>query len=621
MSKLEKIKSPDVLKQMSVKELKELSEEIREKLLEIVPVNGGHLASNLGVVELTVALHSVLDSPDDKIIWDVGHQAYVHKMLTGRYNDIESIRTYGGLSGFPKRAESEHDSFGAGHASTSVSAAVGLASADKLAGRECFTVAVAGDGAFTGGMIYEALNNIAEQDLRLIVILNDNEMAIAPNVGGINRYMRRLSTSTRYLGFKYKLKRFFASIPLVGRPLTVSARAVKNFVKRLVWRDNMFENLGLNYYGPVDGYDISHLQAVLKDAMRDKKGSIVHVRTVKGKGYAPAEESPEKYHGVPKGGVFKESSGFSSVFGDIMVKQGKKDKRLCAITAAMCDGTGLSTFAEKYSDRFFDVGIAEEHALTFAAGLSAGGMRPVFAVYSTFAQRTYDQLIHDAALQNLPMILALDRAGLVGEDGPTHHGLFDVGFMLQLPNSTLWSPECYEDMQKAFDNAFEFEGVTAVRYPRGGEKEYDRSVYSDCGTMSYADFGNVAEAEKRVAVITYGRTACNALKAAEKLSALKGMAIRVIRVLRLKPLDTKKFCALTADFDTLYFLEEGVKCGGFGEHVTAFLTEQGMTKERRIIIRAVEERFVSHGETNRLFEECGFTPEQIAMEIIRKSGV
>jgi len=621
LSRLEKIKSPDELKKLNIKELKELSEEIREKLLEIVPVNGGHLASNLGVVELTVALHSVLNSPEDKIIWDVGHQAYVHKMLTGRYDDINSIRTYGGLSGFPKRAESKHDSFGAGHASTSVSAAVGLASADKLAGRQSFTVAVAGDGAFTGGMIYEALNNIAEQELRVIVILNDNEMAIAPNVGGINRYMRRLSTSTRYLGFKYKLKSFFASIPLIGRPLTVSARAVKNFVKRLVWRDNMFENLGLNYYGPVDGYDISHLQAVLRDAMRDKKGSIVHVRTVKGKGYAPAEESPEKYHGVPKGGVFKENSGFSAVFGDIMLTQGEKDERLCAITAAMCDGTGLTAFAEKYEDRFFDVGIAEEHALTFAAGLSAGGMHPVFAVYSTFAQRAYDQLIHDAALQNLPMILALDRAGLVGEDGPTHHGVFDVGFMLQLPNSTLWSPECYGDMQKAFDSAFEFEGITSVRYPRGGEKEYDRGVYHDCGTMSFADFGDKAEAQNKIAIITYGRTAYNALKGAEKLAAVKGMAIRVIKVLRLKPLDSEMFERLTADYDTLYFLEEGVKCGGFAEHVTALLTERGLIKERRVIIRAVDERFVSHGETNRLFEECGFTPEQIAMEIIKKSGV
>ncbi len=618
MSILKDIKGPGELKGMSVKELKALADEVREKLLEIVPVNGGHLASNLGVVELTIALHSVLNSPEDRIIWDVGHQAYVHKMLTGRYKDIDSIRTYGGLSGFPKRAESRHDSFGVGHASTSVSAAVGLAAADALAGKQSFTVAVAGDGAFTGGMIYEALNNIAEQELRLIVILNDNEMAIAPNVGGINRYMRRLSTSTRYLGFKYKLKRFFAAIPLVGRPLTVAARAVKNFVKRLVWRDNMFESLGLNYYGPVDGYDISHLQAVLRDAMRDKKSSIIHVRTLKGKGFAPAEESPEKYHGVPKGGVFKESSGFSSVFGDIMVKQGAADGSLCAITAAMCDGTGLSSFAERYKDRFFDVGIAEEHALTFGAGLSAGGMHPVFAVYSTFAQRAYDQLIHDAALQGLPMILALDRAGIVGEDGPTHHGLFDVGFMLQLPGSSLWSPESYEDMEIAFGDAFSFKGLTAIRYPRGSEKSYDRSVFRSCGTVSYADFG---KGQKKIALITYGRTAYNAIEAAKLIVNEKDISVRVIKVLRLKPLEAETFEGLIAGYDTLYFLEEGVKCGGFAEHITALLTERGLSAGRNIIIRAVDERFVSHGETGRLFEECGFAPEQIAEEIINKTGV
>jgi len=614
---LDNLNDPSSLKSMSLKELEALSQEIRQRLLQVVPKNGGHLASNLGVVELTVALHAVLASPEDRIIWDVGHQAYVHKMLTGRYKEIESIRTYGGLSGFPKRAESEHDSFGAGHASTSVSAAVGLATADALAGKQNFTVAVAGDGAFTGGMIYEALNNIAEKDLRVIVILNDNEMAIAHNVGGINRYISRLSTSTRYLGFKYRLKRFFAAIPIIGRPLTVAARGVKNFVKRLVWRDNMFENLGINYYGPVDGYDIARLQGILRDAIRGKKGCIVHVRTVKGKGYAPAEEAPEKYHGVPKGGVFKASGGFSSVFGDIMVRRGRTDERLCAITAAMCDGTGLSAFAEQYKDRFFDVGIAEEHALTFGAGLAAGGMHPVFAVYSTFAQRSYDQLIHDAALQKLPLILALDRAGIVGEDGPTHHGLFDVGFMLQIPNSALWSPECYEDMQRAFDKAFEFTSLCAVRYPRGGEQDYDRSIYTDCGTMSYADFGT----GKDVAIITYGAITYNAIKAAEVLAGERGVGVRVIRVLRLKPLDFATFSELLNGFSTLYFLEEGVKNGGFAEHATAYMTERGMTEDRKVIIRAVDDRFVSHGETKRLYEECGFTPDRIAEEICKKAGV
>ncbi len=612
---LEKIKSPDDIKGLSVKELNALCSEIREKLLQVVPENGGHLASNLGAVELTVALHSVFNSPEDRIIWDVGHQAYVHKMLTGRYDEIDTIRTFGGLSGFPKREESKHDSFGAGHASTSVSAAVGLATADALAGKENYTVAVAGDGAFTGGMIYEALNNIAEQNLKLIVVLNDNEMAIDHNVGGINRYISRLSTSSRYLGFKYHLKRFFAAIPLIGRPLTVIARGIKNFIKRLVWRDNMFENLGLNYYGPIDGYNIKWLQGVFKDAMRDKKSCIVHVCTVKGKGYTPAEKEPEKYHGVPKGGVFKSGGGFSAMFGELMALRAAEDKKLCAVTAAMGEGTGLSGFKQSYPDRFFDVGIAEEHALTFCAGLAAGDMHPVFAVYSTFAQRCYDQLIHDAALQKLPLILALDRAGLVGEDGPTHHGLFDVGFMLQLPNSVLYSPESYADMEKAFDIAFGFDGVVAVRYPRGAERDYDRSIYTDEGTMSYADFGS----GKDVAIISYGRLSYNCLQAAKLLSA-RGLGVRIIRILRLKPLEKAKLAALISEYKTLYFAEEGVKSGGFSEYCLALLTEDGAVGNTRVIIRAVDEQFVTHGHTDRLFELCGFTAEQMAAEITEKTG-
>lgn len=613
---LEKIKSPADIKGLSSKELNSLAAEIREKLLEVVPKNGGHLASNLGVVELTLALHSVLDSPNDRIIWDVGHQAYVHKMLTGRYDGIDTIRTYGGLSGFPKRSESEHDSFGAGHASTSVSAAVGLATADALAGKTNYTVAVAGDGAFTGGMIYEALNNAAEQKLNLIVVLNDNEMAIDHNIGGINRYISRLSTSTRYLGFKYHLKKFFAAIPLIGRPLTVIARGIKNFIKRLVWRDNFFENMGMNYYGPIDGYNIKHLQGVFKDAMRDKKSSVVHVCTVKGKGYTPAEQQPEKYHGVPKGGVFKAGGGFSDVFGDIVLDRAEKDNRICAVTAAMCDGTGLVGFKNRFPNRFFDVGIAEEHALTFCAGLSAGGYRPVFAVYSTFAQRCYDQLIHDAALQSLPLVLGLDRAGIVGEDGPTHHGLFDVGFMLQLPGSALWSPESYLDMQRAFDEAFEHQGVAAVRYPRGGEYDYDRSIYTDCGTMSYADFGT----GKDVAIVTYGRLSRNCMEAA-RLLAEKGIGVRLVRVLRLKPLEDVALAELLNGYKTLYFAEEGVKTGGFAESTVARFVQNGLLDGVGVIIRAVDDCFVSHGHTDRLFEECGFAPSQMASEITEKTKV
>ncbi len=607
LSILENIQSPADLKGLDNKKLNILAGELRDKLMEVVLQNGGHLASNLGTVELTLALHSVLNTPKDRIIWDVGHQSYVHKMLTGRYKDIGSIRTYGGLSGFPKRDESEYDSFGAGHASTSVSAAVGLATADKLAGRDNITVAVAGDGAFTGGMIYEALNNIADKGLRVIVVLNDNEMSIEPNVGGMNSYFARLRTSPRYLGFKYKLKRAFAAIPLIGKPLTTAARAVKNFAKRLVWRDNLFENLGIHYYGPVDGSDIKRIKSVFAEAVRDKKASIVHIQTVKGKGFSPAEEAPSKYHGVPVGGEFVAKSSFSSVFGDYITECAAADEKLCAVTAAMCEGTGLSRFAATFPDRIFDVGIAEEHALTFSAALAAGEMHPVFAVYSTFAQRCYDQLIHDAALQKLPITLCLDRAGLVGEDGPTHHGLFDVGFVLQLPGAALYSPDSYDDLKKSLGAAFRFESLSAVRYPRGGELKYDRTRFTDCGWLSYADFGS----GKDICLVGYGRL-CAKLYEAALLLEKQGFGVRVIRVLRLKPLDTAAFLPLTAGFAALVFEEEGVKAGGFAEHTLSMMAEKGLCGFDSVVINAVDERFVTHGSMDELYKECGFAPEDIA---------
>ncbi len=611
LSILENIQSPKDLKGLDYKELNILAGELREKLMEVVLHNGGHLASNLGTVELTLALHSVLNTPKDRIIWDVGHQSYVHKMLTGRYKDIGSIRTYGGLSGFPKRDESEYDSFGAGHASTSVSAAVGLATADKLSGRDNVTVAVAGDGAFTGGMIYEALNNIADKGLRVIIILNDNEMSIEPNVGGMNNYLARLRTSPRYLGFKFKLKRAFASIPLIGKPLTSMARGIKNFFKRLVWRDNLFENLGIEYFGPVDGGDIKRMKTVLAEAVRSKKASIVHIQTVKGKGFSPAEEAPSKYHGVPVGGEFVSKASFSSNFGEYIAERGKSDSALCAVTAAMCEGTGLSAFASAFPERLFDVGIAEEHALTFCAALAAGGMHPVFAVYSTFAQRCYDQLIHDAALQNLPLTLCLDRAGLVGEDGPTHHGLFDVGFMMQLPNSAIYSPDSYDDLRKSLDEAFRFEKLTAVRYPRGGELKYERGRFTDLGSLSYADYGE----GKDVCIIGYGRICANIVAAAELL-AQQGYGVRVIRVLRLKPLDTEAFLPLTEGFSALLFEEEGVKAGGFAEHTLAVMAEKGFGEVGAVVINAVDEKFVTHGSMDKLYKECGFAPNDIAKRAI-----
>lgn len=612
MSILSRLDSTAELKLMKNDELKALAAEIRQVLLDTVMKNGGHLASNLGVVELTIALHSVFSSPEDRIIWDVGHQSYVHKLLTGRYKDFDTLRAYGGLSGFQKRSESAHDSFGAGHSSTSVSAAVGLACADKMSGRENTTVAVIGDGAFTGGMAYEALNNIAEKGLKLVIILNDNEMSIGTNVGGMTRYLSNFRTSPRYFRFKRGLKKVLSAIPLLGKGLIALATGTKNLFKRLVLKENLFESMGLNYLGPVDGYDIKRLKSVLSEAKDSNESTIVHVRTVKGKGYAPAEADPERYHGVSKNfGEQREAKAksFSAVFGELITERASEDGSLCAVCAAMCEGTGLGEFSRKHSDRFFDVGIAEEHGMTFCAALSAGGMHPVFAVYSTFAQRAYDQILHDAALQSLPVVLALDRAGLVGEDGGTHHGVFDVSFLMQVPDSVIYSPETEAEMRTCFDKAFSFDSLCAVRYPRGGEINYDRSGFTENGALSYKDFGE----GPKLAIITYGRLSANACKAAELLSA-QGKGVRVVKVLRLKPLGCSELKEALKDVNALYFLEEGIKNGGFSECALAALAQSGFMQGRKSFIRAID-GFVTHGELERLFADCGFLPEQIAAEV------
>lgn len=618
MSILSDLNSPSEIKRLKNEELEALAAEIREKLLATVLKNGGHLASNLGVVELSLALHSVFSSPDDRIIWDVGHQSYVHKLLTGRYKDFDSLRSYGGLSGFQRRSESVHDSFGAGHSSTSISAAVGLASADKLAGRQNTTVAVIGDGAFTGGMAYEALNNIADKKIRLVIVLNDNEMSIGQNVGGMSKYLSNFRTSPRYFKFKHGLKKFFSAIPLLGKGLIAVSRKTKNIFRRLVLKDNLFESLGLNYLGPIDGYDIKRLKSVLEEAKAEKISTIVHVRTVKGKGYEPAEKNPEKYHGVSKGFLDKEEAhaedSFSSKFGEIVTARAGEDKKLCAVSAAMGVGTGLSEFSKRFKERFFDVGIAEEHGMTFCAALSAGGMHPVFALYSTFAQRCYDQMLHDAAIQRLPVVLAFDRAGLVGEDGATHHGVFDVSFLQQIPGMTIYSPETYEEMKIAFSKAFEFNALCAVRYPRGKETFYDRSGFSESGTIFYKDFG---EGEPQAVIVTYGRITKNACEAAELLKG-QGMTVRIIKVFRLKPLDGESFINMLNGSANVYFLEEGIKSGGFSERAATLLAEKGLLGGRRVVINAIDDRFVTHGATERLFEDCGFLPEQIAADIKRK---
>ena len=534
---LETIPSPAELKTLSPEEIPALCGEIREEIMTAVAKNGGHLASNLGVVEMTVALHRVFSSPRDKIVFDVGHQCYAHKILTGRRDQMESLRQLGGLSGFPSRAESEHDPFTTGHSGASLSSAIGLAEANRLNGSGDWVIAVIGDASFANGMIYEALNNCARKGLRLLIVLNDNEMSISKNVGALSEYFSKIRLSRGYFGFKRTVKHICARIPLLGRPMIALAIAVKEFIKRMLNQKNIFENFGLEYLGPLDGSDEAAMESVFREAQDCDVPCVVHVVTRKGQGYFPAEEHPEKYHGVSPFALLKgvEDSGrdsFSSVFGDAMCALAEEDGDVCAITAAMRDGTGLTTFGDRFPNRFFDVGIAEEHAVTFAAGLSRAGKKPVTALYSTFAQRSVDQILHDAALQKLPMTLALDRCGIVAGDGATHQGVYDIALFSPIPGVTIYAPESYTDLRSMLKQCVQGEGVNVLRYPRGREIPYDRSVWQDRGDLAFADFGT---GERKIALITYGRLSFQALQAADQLAG-EGISLRVIRLKKLIPL-------------------------------------------------------------------------------------
>ena len=615
---LETIKSPEDVKRVSREELPVLCEEIRNKLLETVSENGGHLASNLCVVELTVALHRVFSTPEDKIVFDVGHQSYVHKLLTGRYAEFGTLRRAGGISGFTRRSESEHDAFGAGHSSTSVSAAAGLSVADKLNGSEAFTVAVVGDGAFTGGMIYEAINNCADKD-HLIIVLNDNDMSISPNVGGMSRYFSKFRSSAKYFRFKNGTKRAFSHIPFVGAPLIKGARAIKNGFKKLLLSQNYFEQFGLSYYGPVDGHDEKHIEAVLREAKQDGSCSVVHVCTVKGKGYPPAERHPDLFHGV---GGFDVATGeikngkkesFSERFGKLICDRAEKDERIVAVTAAMPDGTGLCGFAAKYPERFFDVGIAEEHAMTFACGLAAGGKLPVFAVYSTFMQRAYDQLLHDAAIQRLHVVCMLDRAGLVGPDGATHHGIFDVSFSCPIPGVTVYSPDSFDSLEKCFDLALAANGPCVVRYPKDCDPDYGENRFEGDGAVD-----ECGDERAENAVITYGRTTKTALEARDLLAA-RGIVAKVVRLTRLSPLPQEEIFGRIKHAKRVLFLEEGIKQGGVGERVGAALCESALCGKIKYAVAAIE-GFPSHGKNEWLFDECGISARAACEKLAAMCG-
>lgn len=570
---LESIKLASDVKKLNIEQLDLLCKELRDEITDKVSETGGHLASNLGAVELTVALHYVFDSPREPIIWDVGHQCYAHKILTGR--DITGIRTEGGLSGFPKSSESEHDLFVAGHASTSISAALGIAEAKKISGDDSSVVAVVGDGASSGGMIFEAMNNAGRSATNLIVVLNDNEMSISPNVGAMAKYLANIRSKEGYFRFKDNLEHTLLKIPYLGKGIFSVLRSIKTFFKDFFYSSNTFEHFGFTYLGPVDGHDIGMLIRTLHRAQSIKRPVLVHINTIKGKGYKPAEENPSKFHGVApfykETGEIKNKSydSFSAEFGKILCEMAEKDDKICAITAAMAEGTGLLEFSQKYPDRFFDVGIAEEHAMTFAAGLAAGGMKPVFAVYSTFLQRAYDQVLHDASIEPKHVVIGIDRAGIVGGDGETHQGTFDIPILTSIPGTTIYCPADYDELKNALCKAFSADGVQAVRYPRGSEAVLPEKYHCNFGDYDYF------EGEKDCLIITYGRLFAEAAHAAEETGA------SVLKLGKVFPIE-HEVIEIAQKYKNVFFFEESVEYGSIAEHFGTELSKTGYDGKYKI---------------------------------------
>lgn len=569
---LDNINSPDDIKNLNISELNTLCGEIRSFLIDSVSETGGHLASNLGAVELSLALHAVFNVPDDKIIWDVGHQAYVHKILTGRKDKFSTLRKYKGLSGFPKTEESDADCFNTGHSSTSISAALGMARARDLKGEKNNVIAVLGDGAFTGGMVWEALNDAGRSKTRLIVILNDNNMSISKNVGAMSKYLKNLRTSPSYLKSKSVVERVLNHIPLIGKPLITLLYEIKRVLKYAVYKSTVFDDLGFNYLGPVDGHDMEKLLLVLSNAKKDPRPVFIHVCTKKGKGYFPAEENPSRYHGVPpfdKGtGILKQSpdADYSKIFGEALTALGAKNKKIVAITGAMPVGTGVEAFGKKFKERFFDVGIAEQHAVTLAAGLASSGMVPVVPLYSSFLQRAYDQILHDVCLQNLHVVFPIDRAGIVGADGETHQGIYDISFLSHMPNMTILSPASFKQLENMLDYAInEHNGPIAIRYPRG-------NTQSDVPDSFEFSKAQVLKKGKKITIISSGRMVKTALEVSENLPDCEVLALPVI-----SPLDCEGILTSCKKAEAVITIEDNVLKGGLGEQIGNLLTEAGIS--------------------------------------------
>lgn len=610
---LDKIENPRHIKQLNFHELAALAAELREYLIQTVAKTGGHLASNLGVVELTLALFKTLDMPQDSVIWDVGHQTYVHKLLTGRRERFSTLRRFGGLSGFPKSSESEFDVYNTGHSSTSVSAALGMTKAADLLGEEGHTVAVIGDGALTGGMAFEALNDAGAYKKNFIVILNDNEMSIAQNVGALSRYLTKLRTDNSYFRLKSEVEQGVGRIPTVGQPTVRAMKRVKDSLRHMLTENTIFEDFGFTYLGPIDGHDLPLLCNVLEHAKTIPAPVLIHIKTKKGKGYKFAEERPAAFHGVASFQVdtgetlSRKQQTYSSVFGESITKLARSNPRLCAVTAAMPDGTGLREFSRLYPDRFFDVGIAEQHAVSFAAGLSARGLKPVVAVYSSFLQRAYDQILHDVCLQNLDLVFCIDRAGLVGEDGETHQGIYDLAFLSHMPNMTILAPASFTELRQMLAYAVcEHHGPIAIRYPRGGEA-------ADGGNASFR-FGQpqTACSGRDVCLLSVGHMLQKAAEIKEILSQ-SGHSVTVTNLQTIWPLN-KEYLKEAADAHRLLVtLEDGVKSGGIGEKILSCL--EGSAP---ILIKAHENGIVPHGSVDALYKLCGLEAESVAKEIIEK---
>ena len=615
---LEQINNAEDLKKLSINEKNTLSGEIRNYILDVVSKNGGHLASNLGIVELTIAIHSVFNLDKDKVVWDVGHQTYVHKILTGRKDSLKSLRKLDGIAGFPKTSESKTDCFNTGHSSTSISAAMGIAKARDLKNEDYSVLAVIGDGALTGGMALEALNHVGSSKTRMIVILNDNEMSISKNVGGINKFLSKLRVKKRYTISNKKGRKIIEKIPLIGKPTVNAVTKIKKSIKQLILPKMYFEDIGFKYVGPVDGHNIEDMEYILSRAKELDEPVLIHVLTKKGKGYKPAEDNPDKYHGTGPFNIEtgestkKKSKDYSKAFGEKLIELADKNKTIVAITAAMRDGTGLKDFSIKYPERFFDVGIAEQHALTFAAGLAKEGMIPFVPIYSSFYQRAYDQVIHDICIQKLPVIMCVDRAGCVGNDGETHQGLYDMAFFKLIPNIAIMAPKDFEELNKMMEFAIELKAPVVIRYPRGGEADirFEKHEEIKLGKSETIQEG------KDVSLIGIGKMTSTAMKVANLLKK-DDISAEVINARFLKPIDEKVITESISKTKFVITIEDGTEIGGLGSSIKELIVSKNI-EGVKIKCFAYPDEFIKHGSVPELEELYGVDCENIVRYIKNK---